>query len=200
MLKQTISYTDFDDNVQQETLYFNLTKSEIAENLHLKEELEDIQERFSGELRELEVEDVQRILNLVKTLMRLSYGVRSNDGKRFVKTPELWTEFTQTAAYDEFLYSLFQDQSKAIGFMTGILPKELRGGVAEAIEKADLGSDIARQLSTQTSAAPAPEGVTTKEKPAYMREERKPTTAEFLAMSQEELAEASAWIAEKGLE
>ena len=81
-------------------------------------------------------EDIQDILELVKEFMRMYYGVRSEDGKRFVKTPDLWLNFTQTLAYDTFLFSLFQDASKAMAFMTGILPTDLRGSVQAAIDKA----------------------------------------------------------------
>lgn len=143
MLKQTVSYFDFDDNPSQETLYFNLTKTELADNIHLQAELEQMQETFSVEKERLTPDEIRQLVDIVKTIMRLSYGVRSADGKRFVKTEELWTEFTQTAAYDAFLYSLFEDPNKAVMFMTGILPKEVRntvekvgsGGSAEEISK-----------------------------------------------------------------
>lgn len=136
MLKQTVTYTDFDDNVAVETLYFNLTKTELFDNLHLKDALEQIQEKFAGEPRSLSTEDIQEILNLVKTFMRLSYGVRSADGKRFSKKPELWEEFTETAAYDAFLISLFQDPEKAMSFLANILPADLRGEAENAMKEA----------------------------------------------------------------
>lgn len=136
MLKQTVTYYDFDDNESQETLYFNLTKAELADNLYLQTELEELQEIFKGKQRDLEVPEIQRIIDLVKTLMRLSYGIRSEDGKRFIKSEEQWVEFTQTAVYDTFLYSMFEDASKAVEFMTGILPKDLR---AEAQKMVDTG-------------------------------------------------------------
>lgn len=134
MLKQTVEYTDFDDNKAVETLYFNLTKSELTENLHLKDELEDIQKMIVGEQRSLESTEITKILDLVKTFMRLSYGIRSADGKRFIKTPEQWTEFTQTATYDAFLFSLFEHPDRAIAFMSGILPMDLREKARAAAE------------------------------------------------------------------
>lgn len=166
MLKQTVSYYDFDDNESQETLYFNLTKTELADNLHLQTELEELQETFSGVERQLNTEEITRVIDLVKTLMKLSYGIRSADGKRFIKTDEQWVEFTQTAAYDAFLYSLFQDPQKAVEFMTGILPKDLRdeankivasGGVEspspKPVEVKSVGSDISNLTPEQMEAA-----------------------------------------------
>lgn len=143
MLKQSVAYTDFDDNESVETLYFNLTKTELADNLDLKEEFEKLQSEFIGDnKRELESQEIRKILELVKTLMRLSYGVRSADGKRFVKTQEQWTEFTQTAVYDQFLFSLFEQPTNAMNFITGILPKELRSAALEAAQKSGVDSEL----------------------------------------------------------
>ncbi|ADD81063.1 gp065 [Rhodococcus phage ReqiPoco6] len=126
MLKQTVEYTDFDDNRCAETLYFNLTKTELAENAHLTDRLEKMQKMFGGEKRQLETSEIQQLLDLVKTIMRISYGVRSADGKRFIKTEEQWVEFTQTAVYDEFLISMFTDPDKMFAFMYGIMPADMR--------------------------------------------------------------------------
>ena len=135
MLKQTVEYTDFDENKQIEILYFNLTKSELADNLHLQTDLEELQRAFQGVKRDLIADEIKKIIKLVKTFMRLSYGVRSADGKRFVKTEEQWTEFTQTAAYDAFLFGLFEFPNRALEFMTGIMPKDIRDRAREEGER-----------------------------------------------------------------
>lgn len=154
MLKQSVSYTDFDDNECVETLYFNLTKTELTDNLNLKDELEKIQQDFTGQpKRNLEEHEIRRILDLVKTFMRLSYGIRSEDGKRFIKTPEIWTEFTQTAAYDSFLFGLFENPSNALAFMTGILPKDLRSRALEEATKQNGGVDPIRQAEVMAAQA-----------------------------------------------
>ncbi|QEQ94356.1 hypothetical protein HWC66_gp53 [Gordonia phage Chikenjars] len=145
MLKQSVSYTDFDENDTTETLYFNLTKTELADNLDLEDELKEIQKDFTGQgNRTLEKHEIRRVLELVKTFMRLSYGVRSSDGKRFIKTDQIWEEFTQTAAYDAFLFSLFQEPEKAFAFMIGILPKDARDAALKAAEKDGISDDLRR--------------------------------------------------------
>ena len=53
MLKQTVSYFDFDDNPSQETLYFNLTKTELADNIHLRDELEEMQKQWDAQNAEI---------------------------------------------------------------------------------------------------------------------------------------------------
>lgn len=168
MLKQTVSYFDFDDNPSQETLYFNLTKTELADNIHLQAELEQMQETFSVEKERLTPDEIRQLVDIVKTIMRLSYGVRSADGKRFIKTEELWTEFTQTAAYDAFLYSLFEDPNKAVLFMTGILPKEVRSTV-EKVGSGGSAEEISQRIAELKEAPkdePAVESALTPEQQA----------------------------------
>ena len=130
MLKQLITYKNFDDVQVDKVLYFNLSKTELAEhNVDLEAELQGILERIQQIEKnkdEATNADLMRLLELVKTLMRMAYGIRSEDGERFIKSPELWTEFTQTAAYDAFLFSLFENEEKAVAFMLGIMPAELR--------------------------------------------------------------------------
>lgn len=150
MLKQLITYKNFDDETAEKVLYFNLSKTELAEhNVDLEAELQGILERIQQIEKnkdEATNADLRRLLELVKTLMRLAYGVRSDDGERFIKSPELWTEFTQTAAYDAFLFSLFENEEKAVAFMLGIMPAELREEGKAAAEMALKRSSAAASI------------------------------------------------------
>lgn len=125
MFKQQVTYTDFNGNTQTDTLYFNVTKSELMDHLDLAGKVENIQNLFAGEERDLTVPEIQMVLDLVKTLIKMSYGIRSEDGKRFKKSDDIWEDFTQSAVYDAFLFSLFEEPSKAAGFMTGVMPSDL---------------------------------------------------------------------------
>lgn len=135
MFKQTVNYTDFDGNPQTEILHFNLTKTELMDNLEFKTKLERVRERISGVERDLTVEEIREILDVVKFLMKASYGIRSEDGKRFIKNEQVWTEFTQTAAYDEAIFTMFKTPEKAVAFMQGIVPKDLADQVAAEAAK-----------------------------------------------------------------
>lgn len=189
MLKQNIAYVDFDDNQAIETLYFNLTKSELTENLHLKDELESIQNMIDGEKRTLEGDEIVRIIELVKTFMRLSYGVRSADGKRFVKTAEQWVEFTQTAAYDAFLFSLFEEPNKAVTFMSGILPLDLREKAKSAAE-ASIRSSVSS--TAQESQTVGPE-VTTASLTSAIKSDISDTVVAIPDASAKEVEEFNEW-------
>lgn len=132
MLKKTVTYEDFDGNRQTETLYFNLSKTDIADNLEVKDELQNIKDLFEGVQRELTTPEIKLILDFVKKMMRLSYGIRSEDGKRFKKSLELWQDLTETALYDSFLFSLFANPEEAVKFLTGVMPSDL---IAQAEEQ-----------------------------------------------------------------
>lgn len=135
MIKETIQYTDFNDKNRTEVLYFNISKSELMDNLNLREELEVIQTSLEGPERELETHEIQRILNLVKKLMRLSFGRRSEDGLNFRKSDQIWDDFYSSAAYDAFIMSLFQNPEKAFEFLVAVMPKDLMEQARREIEE-----------------------------------------------------------------
>ena len=163
MLKQTVTYTDFDDVERTETLYFNITKSELLANLDLKERLEKSANMLKGAERELTPEEINEVVQLVKLFMRLSYGVRSEDGRRFKKNADIWEAFTETAAYDAFFMSLFTETNKAIDFLVGVVPKDLRDAAEKEMQNKAATISAAQAVAvtnptpqpTQSEAAPS---------------------------------------------
>lgn len=125
MLKKTITYKDFDGNERTEDFYFNLKKSEILE-MHL--------ETVGGLKQMLETiiakQDAPKLTAVFKELILKSYGEKTPDGKRFVKSPELSKEFEETNAYD-ILFMELMDANNAAAFVNGIIPAEL----AEEVER-----------------------------------------------------------------
>ena len=128
MIKKTITYTDFNDESVTEDFYFHIKKSTLLDNLDLKDTLQDLQDRLTQEGRteeNLTEEEVRLLLGVVKRLMELSYGERSEDGKRHRQSPEIWADFKDSAAYDAILFQLFQEKGQAMDFLAGVMPKEL---------------------------------------------------------------------------
>jgi hypothetical protein len=120
MLKREITYEDFDGQTVTETFYFNLTKTEIVQ----------LEVDYDGGLettlrRIITTEDVKALMREFKKIVLLAYGVRSEDGKRFVKNDELREAFTQTAAYDALFIELATNDEAAAKFIQGIIPKDL---------------------------------------------------------------------------
>lgn len=120
MFKDTIVYTDFDGNQREETHYFNLTKAEVVflEN-------SSVEGLFTGYLKRIvESQDNVSIMKEFENLVRASYGVKSNDGKRFIKSKEITEEFMQTEAYSEFIMKILGDADYAASFINSIMPNE----------------------------------------------------------------------------
>lgn len=117
MLKKTMTYTDYDGNQRTEDFYFNLSKAEVAEmQMSAAGGLDKMINRIISE------QDGKRIIELFKDLVLRSYGKKSDDGKRFIKSKELAEEFSQTEAYSDLFMELATDSEAAAAFVNGIVP------------------------------------------------------------------------------
>ena len=126
MFKKTINYEDFNGQPIKEDFYFNLTKAEIME----------MQLEKTGGLTEyiqkiVDSKSVPELVKLFKELILKSYGVKSDDGKRFIKTKEVVEAFTQTNAYSEIYMELATNAEAASAFVNGIIPADM----AEEVKK-----------------------------------------------------------------
>ena len=120
MLKKEITYTTFDDEEITEQFLFNISKAELYDmELGNEKGLEET-------IREIvKTQDRVRMWELFKGLIVKSYGVKSPDGKRFIKSEELTKEFTQTDAFSVLMTELLSNEQNAIAFVNGIIPKDL---------------------------------------------------------------------------
>ena len=121
MLKKTIKYKDFNGNEREEDFYFNLMQSEIAE-LELS-----TAGGFTESIQKIiQTQDGPEIIKQFKKIILKSYGEKSADGKRFIKSDELSEAFSQTNAYSELFMELATDDEAASVFINGIVPDELK--------------------------------------------------------------------------
>lgn len=118
MLKKTITYTDFDGNERTEDHYFNLTEAEIQEsNLRTPGGIE-------AKLKKIvQAKDPDELVSYFKSFILDAYGVKSEDGRRFIKSDELKTEFSQTGAYNKLFMELTTNTDAAIAFVQGVIPQ-----------------------------------------------------------------------------
>lgn len=118
MLKKIITYTDYDGLERTEEFRFNLTKAELVDM-----ELTTAG-TFSETIKRIIAEkDIIRIAKLFKELLLKSYGVKSDDGKRFVKSQELSEAFSQTEAYSDLYIELLSNPEEAAKFFAEVAPK-----------------------------------------------------------------------------
>jgi len=120
MLKKTVTYTDYNGEVRTEEFLFNLSKAELAEmelttpgglTEHIKKSAQN--------------KDNVALFELFKDIILRSYGTKSSDGKRFIKSKEMREEFSQTEAYSELFIELASNADAAAAFVNGIIPKDL---------------------------------------------------------------------------
>lgn len=118
MLMKTITYTDFDGNERTEDHYFNLTEAEIQEsNLRTPGGIE-------AKLKKIvQTKDPNELVSYFKSFILDAYGIKSEDGRRFIKSDELKTEFSQTGAYNKLFMELTTNTDAAIAFVQGVIPQ-----------------------------------------------------------------------------
>ena len=120
MLKKTMTYTDYSGNERTEDFYFNLSKAELLE-MELSEAggFEEMIRRIVAS------QDTAKITSVFKELILKSVGIKSPDGKRFMKSPEILKNFTETPAYEKLYLELATNSDSASAFVNGIMPKEM---------------------------------------------------------------------------
>ena len=118
MLKKTINYVDYNGTERTEDFYFNLTKAEVAE-MELSTD-GGLAKKFE---RIIAAQDSKQIIEIFKDLILRSYGEKSPDGKRFIKTQESRDAFEQTEAYSDLFIELASDAESASAFVNGIIPQ-----------------------------------------------------------------------------
>ena len=149
MLKKAIKYVDFNDVEQVDVFYFNLTKAELVE-MQLVEVSKDNEGGLKTMLEKIVAEKSGAgIISTMKGIVAKSFGVRSDDGKRFIKSPALSAEFESTAAYSEFFMELVTDAKAAADFINAIVPAELTLTPEEVagVESGKAPSEIVRERS-----------------------------------------------------
>ena len=120
MIKKTITYTDYNDVERTETFWFHLNKAELME----------MELGTTGGMTEMiqkivAAQDAPAIIKIFKDLVLKSYGEKSLDGKRFIKSEEVSEAFKQTEAYSILFMELATDPDKAAEFVNGIIPSDI---------------------------------------------------------------------------
>lgn len=130
MLKETRTYTDYDGVERTEDFYFALSKAELAEmELSTDGGMEAMIEKIVNS------KDNKKIVETFKNILLKSFGVKSDDGRRFIKSDELSKEFSETPVYSDMFIELATDEEKAAAFINGIMPKDMKKQLDEAEQK-----------------------------------------------------------------
>ena len=125
MLVKKIKYTDFNGNEREESFYFHYSKAQIIE----------MQFSFGGGMEEflkriVNTQDMNALFQYFKEFILNAVGVKSDDGKRFIKNKEISDSFEQSNAYEVLMMELLgfenpaDNANAAADFVLGVLPAE----------------------------------------------------------------------------
>jgi len=122
MYKKIIKYTDYNGVERKEPFYFNLEESDIMRYNFSVNGPNGYQSYLN---RLLATQNTSEAYEIFEKFIMDSYGVKSDDGKRFIKNQEVLDEFKQSRAYSELLMELISVPGAATEFFNGIMPPAL---------------------------------------------------------------------------
>lgn len=133
MLKKTIKYEDYNGVEREEDFYFGLNKAEIFE----------LQTSTNGGFAEqiqkaIKAQDMPTIMGLFKEIILKTVGIKSDDGRRFIKSKEIAEEFEQSPAYPILFMELATNAESAKEFMEAVIP------ALTSEQKAEVEKEIAK--------------------------------------------------------
>lgn len=148
MIKQHVSYEDYDGNKVEKDLWFHLNKSDLAKmslgfDNGLIEGLTELQQKG----------DKKAVTEFIDNLLVNAYGVRKPGSDVFLKTPEIKEDFQYSLAHDEILMMLLGgEDDEIINFIVGIMPGMSAEDRADVIEKVKSAQE-AKKLPESTAAS-----------------------------------------------
>lgn len=120
MFVKKIAYTDYDGNEREEEARFNLSKAELLEwELTTEGGMQNLLTKIVAE------KDQVKIVEMFKKIILKSYGIKSPDGRRFIKVVDghaVVDDFVQTEAYSELIMELLTSPEAASEFIRKIVP------------------------------------------------------------------------------
>lgn len=136
MYKKTIKYNDYNGTVRSEDHYFNLEEAELVKlQMGIKGGFAEMMQQA------IRNEDSPVLLDAIERLIRMSYGIKDIDGKRFRKSEEIFEAFQQTPAYSVLFMELLTDDNASNEFVRNVIPTALAEKLPENI-KDGLPEDI----------------------------------------------------------
>lgn len=116
MHKEIITYNDLNDVQRTEEFYFDLSKPEIVKMQASAKGGYDVQLRsIAASL------DGAKIMDFFENFIAKSYGVKSEDGRRFMKSEEISRSFMETPAYEVLFDKLVTDDKYAADFVNAVM-------------------------------------------------------------------------------
>lgn len=127
MIVKTITYTDYDGNQRTEEFRFHFNKAELLEMEMTTEG------SFSARVnRIIKANSHSELVQIMKKFVLDAYGVKSDDGRRFMKSDEIRRSLVECPAYSIIFMELATDDKAAADFINGVTPDDMPKPMAVA--------------------------------------------------------------------
>lgn len=120
MLKKTITYNNLEGKKITDDFYFNLSKADL-----LRLEMSVAGGFVEHMQKMIKNNDNVGLFNEYEKLIKIAYGEKDVDNKRFIKSEALSEAFMQTDAYSELLMEITMDAKAAAEFLAAVIPDDL---------------------------------------------------------------------------
>lgn len=116
MHKEIITYNDLNGVQRTEDFYFDLSKPEIVKMQASAKGGYDVQlKSIAADL------NGAKIMEFFENFIAKSYGEKSEDGRRFMKSDEISRSFMETPAYEVLFEKLVTDDKYAADFVNAVM-------------------------------------------------------------------------------
>lgn len=130
MIKKTVTYKDLNGKERTETFYFHYFESEIMD-MEMSEE-GGLAERIQ---RIIDAKDQASLLKVIKKFVIDAYGIKSDDGRRFIKNKDVKDAFVECPAYSKIYMELLTNDELAAEFVNKVVPEDMGAQLAEIVAK-----------------------------------------------------------------
>lgn len=123
MHKEIITYTDLNGVERTEDFYFDLSKPEIVKMQA------SVKGGYDVQLKSIAASlDGAKIMDFFENFVSKAYGVKSEDGRRFMKSDEISRSFMETPAYEVLFEKLVTDDKYAADFVNVVMRSKGNAG------------------------------------------------------------------------
>ncbi len=125
MTSKTVTYKDWNGMDRTETFYFHFSQAELME-------MEISQEGgFSERVKKIAAANkLPDMLKIWKNFVLDAYGIKSDDGRRFMKNEEIRQSFVECPAYSIIFMELATNTEAASNFINTVVPADMAAQVA----------------------------------------------------------------------
>ena len=132
MILKTITFPNYNEETETDDFRFNLSKGELVkmQMAAIDERTESFQDKLEKIGKSL---NGKALIEVIDEIIDVSYGVKTVDGKRFIKNPKDLEIFKSSGAYSELVVELCTDADACAKFVNGLVPKALREEVNKEV-------------------------------------------------------------------